>query len=62
MELNPNCMLKSARAFIIFNTLEKDCEILKSSPPVEEIEDEKFDLSFELIILTKLSEKVFSKR
>ncbi len=62
VELNPNCMLKSARAFIIFNTLEKDCEILKSSPPVEEIEDEKFDLSFELIILTKLSEKSIQQK
>ncbi len=57
IELNPNCMLKSARAFIIFNTIERDCEILKSNPPVEDIEDEKFDTSFELIILTKLDQK-----
>ncbi|AOT72937.1 chemotaxis protein CheA [Geosporobacter ferrireducens] len=56
VELNPNCMLKSARAFIVFNTIERDCEILKSSPSVEDIEDEKFDTSFELIILTKIDE------
>jgi len=62
VDLNPNCMLKSARAFIIFNTLEKDCEILKSNPPVEEIEDEKFDFSFELIILTKLSEETVRQK
>ncbi|KXG75770.1 chemotaxis protein CheA [Thermotalea metallivorans] len=53
--LNPNCMLKSARAFIVFNTLERDCEIIKSSPSVEDIEDENFDLSFELIVITQLS-------
>ncbi len=57
IELNSDCMLKSARAFIIFNVLEKDCEILKSNPPVEEIEDEKFDSSFELIVITKLSQE-----
>ncbi len=52
--LSANCMLKSARAFIIFNTLERDCEIIKSSPSVEDIEDENFDLSFDLVIITKL--------
>ncbi|SHI79709.1 two-component system, chemotaxis family, sensor kinase CheA [Geosporobacter subterraneus DSM 17957] len=57
IELNPNCMLKSARAFIIFNTIERDCEILKSNPPVEDIEDEKFDTSFELIILTRMAQE-----
>ncbi|MEW9124648.1 MAG: chemotaxis protein CheA [Thermotaleaceae bacterium] len=56
--LNKNCMLKSARAFIIFNTIEQECEILKSNPPVEDIEDEKFDTSFELIIVTKLEEDI----
>lgn len=53
--LSPNCMLKSARAFIIFNTLERDCEIIKSNPSVEDIEDENFDLSFDLILISKLS-------
>ena len=54
VQLNHNCMLKSARAFIVFNTLEKDGEIIKSYPPVEDIEDEKFDNLFEIIIISKL--------
>ncbi|QZY56771.1 chemotaxis protein CheA [Crassaminicella profunda] len=62
VDLNPNCMLKSARAFIIFNTLEKDCEILKSNPPVEDIEDEKFDAGFELIIISKLDGETVRKK
>lgn len=62
IDLNPNCMLKSARAFIIFNTLEKDSEILKSNPSVEDIEDEKFNTSFELIIITKLDEQAIKEK
>ncbi|WP_432665033.1 chemotaxis protein CheA [Wukongibacter baidiensis] len=55
--LNANCMLKAARAFIVFNTLEKFGDIIKSKPTAEEIEDEKFDDSFEIIFITKLDER-----
>lgn len=51
--LNENCMLKAARAFIVFNTLEKYGEIIFSKPSVEDIEDEKFDLSFSITLLSK---------
>lgn len=52
--LQADSMLKAARAFIVFNTLEEFGEILKSHPITEEIEDEKFDDSFELIYVSKL--------
>ncbi|HSN65230.1 MAG TPA: Hpt domain-containing protein, partial [Fusibacter sp.] len=45
--LDAGCMLKAARAFIVFNTLERFGEILKSYPLAEEIEDERFEESFE---------------
>lgn len=51
--LNQGCLLKSARAFIIFKTLEKYAEIIKSEPKVEDIEDEKFDRSFTVVLITK---------
>ncbi len=51
--LNAKCMLKSARAYIIFSTLEKMAEIIHANPSIEDIEDEKFDDSFELIVITK---------
>ncbi len=54
--LRLDCMLKAARAFIVFNTLERHGEIIKSKPSAEEIEDEKFDNAFEVIYLTQLSE------
>lgn len=49
-----NCMLKSARAFIVFNTFEQFGEVIKSYPIAEEIEDEKFDSFFEVLFVSKL--------
>ncbi len=54
--LDNGCMLKAARAFIVFNTLERFGEILKSFPLAEEIEDERFDDSFEILYFSKLDE------
>lgn len=54
--LDKGCMLKAARSFIVFNTLERFGEILKSYPLAEEIEDERFEDSFEVLYFTKLDE------
>jgi len=51
------CMLKAARAFIVFNKLEDFGEIISSEPDAELIEDEKFDLNFEILYFTKLDQK-----
>lgn len=56
ISLSENCMLKSARAFIIFKTLESFGEIVYSHPPVDDIEDEKFDLSFSVILVTSIND------
>jgi len=55
--LNEGCMLKAARAFIVFNTLEQFGEVIKSYPIAEDIEDERFDNEFELLFMTKLDEE-----
>lgn len=52
--ISKDSMLKAARAYIVFNTLEEYGEILKSFPMTEEIEDEKFEDSFELVYVSKL--------
>jgi len=52
VKFNAECMLKSARAFVVFNTLEKYGEIIKSVPAVEDIEDEKFQNMIKLILLS----------
>ena len=40
INLSPSCMLKSARAFIIFNLLESVGNIVYSNPSADDIEDE----------------------
>ena len=51
--LNKGCLLKSARAFIIFKTLEKYSDIIRSEPRVQDIEDEKFDDEFTVVVISK---------
>lgn len=51
--LNKGCVLKSARSFIIFQTLERHSDIIRSEPRVEDIEDEKFDFEFTVVCVTK---------
>lgn len=56
ISLKETCMLKAARAFIVFNTLESFGEIVYSHPSVDDIEDEKFDLSFSIMLVTSSRE------
>lgn len=46
------CVLKAARAFLVFKALEKLGEIIVSQPTAQDIEDEKFDLTFSLIFIS----------
>lgn len=59
-----SCILKAARAFLVFKALEELGDIIKSKPEVQDIEDERFDLDFSVVLLTKESmskvEKVVS--
>lgn len=50
--LSPQCVLKSARSFIIFRELESIGDIIHTIPSTQEIEDEQFDLSFEIVLIT----------
>jgi two-component system chemotaxis sensor kinase CheA len=59
--LNKSCVLKSARSFIIFQTLEKHSDIIKSEPKVEDIEDERFDQEFTVVIVSEKDKEVFTK-
>ncbi len=53
IELSDNCVLKSARAFIIYTDLENMGEIIHSNPSTQDIEDEKFDKEFTVVLVTK---------
>ncbi len=47
------CILKAARAFLVFKALEDLGEVIISNPSVQDIEDEKFDLDFSLVFITE---------
>ena len=50
-----SCVLKAARAFLVFKALEELGEVIHSQPSVQDIEDEKFDFDFSVFIITKAS-------
>ena len=50
-----NCILKAARAFLVFKNLEGHCDVIKSEPSVQDIEDEKFDFDFSLVVISSES-------
>ena len=47
-----SCILKAARAFLVYKAIEELGEIIVSSPSAQDIEDEKFELEFSLIVIT----------
>lgn len=50
--LIPDCLLKAPRAFMVNRGLEElGFETIKSVPDTKDIEEEKFDLSFKMIVL-----------
>ncbi len=50
-----SCILKAARAFLVFKALEELGEIIISNPSAQDIEDEKFDFDFSIIMVTDCS-------
>ncbi|MCF7621775.1 MULTISPECIES: chemotaxis protein CheA [Bacillaceae] len=51
--LREDCLLKAARVFMVFEVLEKSCEVIKSHPPVELLEEEQFDQRFTITVVTR---------
>ncbi|MCR5753915.1 MAG: chemotaxis protein CheA, partial [Acetatifactor sp.] len=47
-----SCILKAARAFLVFKAVEDKGEIIVSDPSAQDVEDEKFDRDFTLIVVT----------
>ena len=50
--IQETCILKAARAFLVFKALEELGEVIVSEPSVQDIEDEKFDFDFSLYYVT----------
>lgn len=56
-----DCLIKSARAFLVIKSLEEKGEIIKSVPSVENLEEEEFESSFQLVYITKESQETIKK-
>ena len=57
VHIQESCILKAARGFLVFKGLEEIGEIAVSEPSTQDIEDEKFDFSFSLIVITDESKE-----
>ena len=52
VELESDCMLKAARTYMIFRAIEESGDIIKTNPPAQDLEEEKFDTVFFLTFIT----------
>ena len=55
--LAESCLLKSARSYMVMNALEELSEVIRTIPPTEDLEQEKFERSFEVILITGSEEQ-----
>jgi two-component system, chemotaxis family, sensor kinase CheA len=56
VELRTTCVLKSARAYMVMSALEELGEVFKSIPAAEELEQENFEFSFQVFLVTSAEE------
>ena len=51
--VNSSCVLKAARAFLVVKAIEEKGELIVSNPNSQDLEDEKFENDFTLIVLSE---------
>lgn len=61
VELSEHCVLKAARAYMVFNVLETHGEVVKSNPSVQDMEQEKFDKSFSVFYVSQIDREALEK-
>lgn len=57
--LSDDCLLKAARAFIVFQIIENNAVIIKSAPKVEDLEGGKFDKEFTVVVISEKAKQFF---
>jgi len=60
--LREDCVLKAARAYMVFDVLENNGEVVKAEPSVQDLEQEKFDRSFIVFIISNTDGEELKKR
>ncbi len=59
--LAPNTVMKSVRVFMVFQNLEEYGQIIKCQPPVQDLEEERFGDSFEVVFVSQTPRETISK-
>lgn len=54
--LADTCLLKSARSYMVMNSLEELGDVIRTIPPTEDLEQEAFERSFEVLLITGAEE------
>lgn len=57
VEIADTCLLKSARSYMVMNVLDELGDVIKSIPPAQDLEQEKFDHSFDVCLVTDADAK-----
>ncbi|MCF6137128.1 chemotaxis protein CheA [Pseudalkalibacillus berkeleyi] len=53
VELEKSCMLKAVRVYMIFEVIEQISEVIQSTPSVSDLEEEKFEQSFTVTLISE---------
>lgn len=56
VKVREDCLLKAVRAYMVFDVLERNGEVVKSFPSVQEIEQEQFERSFSVYYISQVDE------
>ncbi|SFC07603.1 two-component system, chemotaxis family, sensor kinase CheA [Bacillus sp. OV322] len=62
ISLREDCLLKAARVFMVFEVLEKIGEVIQSNPSAEQLEEEQFDHSFTVTVISKENKEDLKKK
>ncbi len=54
--LAESCLLKSARSYMVMNALEEIGEVIRTIPSAEDLEQENFERSFEVVLISAADE------
>jgi two-component system chemotaxis sensor kinase CheA len=55
VKIQETCVLRAARAFLVFKAIEEKGEIIVSQPSAQDIEDEKFERDFSIVVISSES-------
>lgn len=56
VHLQETCMLKGVRAYMVFDALDQNGEVIKANPSVQDIEQEKFDSHFSIYYISNIDQ------